>query len=76
MIINKNIGEWMEEDTTLLQDVAYEFYCQYRKNKLPENITTQYVVARFPDIYKKFYKLAEKRIRKEKLDKINDKENR
>jgi len=69
---NKNIGDWMKNATDI-DNVAYDCYCEDRKNAYPRNITSQYIIMRFPNIYYKFYEIAKVKIRKYKLEKINEK---
>jgi len=75
LIKNRNIGFWIKKsfNPTLIDNVAYDLYCEYKKTNFKDNISTQYVVMRFREnVYSKFYKMAEKIIRLEKLKKLNE----
>jgi hypothetical protein len=83
MEIDKNIGWWLQVryipelylNVTYLDDLAYHLYCQYRKNRQPDNITTQLVMMTCPKVYRRFYDKAILLIRKEKINKIMKKSN-
>ena len=71
ILLNKNIGTWIK-NTTYIEDVAYDCYCEYRVKKHSNMISTQYIIVRFSKMYNNFYLMAEKRIRHEKLKKLNE----
>jgi hypothetical protein len=78
--VKKDIGTWInvkyeptfKNKVTYLDDLAYYVYCQPRKNRKPENITTQKSFLIHPKVYKRFYDEAILLIRKEKIEKIKN----
>jgi hypothetical protein len=80
--IDKNIGNWITDEddrytlkVSYIDDLAYHIYCQYRKNRIKENISTQVSFMIHPKVYWRFYNEARLLIRKEKINKIKRKHN-
>lgn len=77
--IDKNIGNWITDQgkstfkISYLDDLAYHIYCQYRRNRKKENISSQVGFLIHPKVYWRFYNEAEMMIRKEKILKVKSK---
>lgn len=73
MVLNKDIGWWMNNndiDYDNINDVAYYFYTQYRKNRQKDNITSQAAVIIHRKTYKRFYDDAHIFIRRQKVNRL------